>query len=373
MSISPLSTCTRRPLSLFYSIQPLHTIFIRKYIMSTAASFSPPRQAAQVEGAVVATNSTVLPHPSLPDTAVKSPQQYKAGSLVHVSQLQSLWKHFITDEASQQQMLSLIKIPELYISHAEWEFHLGVNTEGQARAIKAELEVRLSLALPTVISQAIYHDVVPVHIPDNKAYSDVMAAIKEHNKLYRHQARQKDLQKVLEMARDLRRAAKHIFIAVDVEAWERDQRRVLEVGWSMYDARRDRYLDQHYNVTEFRALKNGRYVPDLRDNFVFGTSKWASLKEIAAAIQADLDTDAPLVFIGHAVKGDIRYLESLGVKVPTSAITLDTGKLHCAITGAAQPTSLTKLLDSLNIDHYFLHNAGNDAHYTLQAFLELTR
>jgi hypothetical protein len=245
-------------------------------------------------------------------------------------------------------------------------------TEGQARAIKTEIELHLSVALPTVTSRTAYHSVTPVRITNQKEFSEVSLAMKEHNRLYRHQARQHSLQQMLEMARNLRRAGTHMFIAVDIEAWERDQKRVLEVGWSMYDARRDRYLDQHYNVSEHRALRNGRYVPDLRDNFVFGTSKWSSLKEIATAIQADLNTDAPLVFIGHDVKGDIKYLQSIGVKIPDTAITLDTAKLHCAVTGAEQITSLGKMLDYLHIDHYFLHNAGNDAHYTLQAFLELT-
>ncbi|RKP26707.1 hypothetical protein SYNPS1DRAFT_27613 [Syncephalis pseudoplumigaleata] len=338
---------------------------------------SPCSPGSQFSSAVVIEESVHAVVASLPTVKSPPPEVF-----ILVTEMQALWKKFLTQQDLKEQMLALVKVPDVYIDHGEWEFYLGVDqqgkqsillTEGQARAIKMEIEGQLSVALPAVTSRATYTGIVPVRITNEQQFGEVCTAMKEYNRLYRHRERQRSFQQMLDMARGLRRAGTHIFMAVDIEAWERDQRRVLEVGWSMYDARRDRYLDQHYNVVEHRALRNGRYVPDLRDNFVFGKSTWVSLKEIVKTIQADLDTEAPLVFIGHDVRGDIKYLESIGVTVPDTAITLDTAKLHCAITGAEQTTSLGKMLDYLNIDHFFLHNAGNDAHYTLQAFLELTR
>jgi hypothetical protein len=177
----------------------------------------------------------------------------------------------------------------------------------------------------------------------------------------------------LETAKNLRRASTHIFIALDVESWERDHSRILEIGWSIYDARHDQRHDVHYNVSEYGHLSNQRFVPNHRNNFLFGTSQWATLKEIIDALKKDIYREAPIVFIGHSVQGDIRYLKEIGVELPSTAIIFDTALLYQAISGEDQTTNLGKMLDELQIDHFFLHNAGNDAHYTLEAFLAMTK
>ncbi|RKP09656.1 hypothetical protein THASP1DRAFT_28541 [Thamnocephalis sphaerospora] len=307
------------------------------------------------------------------------------GAYFQLSQLSAEWQAFVeADEEARSCIRNYFRVPQFYVAHADWDVCIATCCEagrrvialdeGQVRAVKAELESVLARPLPTLQPASTYADGVVTRITDNATYQTITKSLSRHNQTFKHQERQAHFRQLLETARELYRAKTHIFLALDVESWERDHSRILEIGWSMYDSRRDRFLDVHYNVSEFRHLYNGRYVPDHRNNFVFGTSTWATLREAAAAIQRDLDADdAPLVFIGHAVKEDLRYLERLGVKVPGTAVSFDTAQLYQAVNGATQPTGLGKMLDALSIEHIFLHNAGNDAHYTLEAFLALTK
>ncbi|KAG0004582.1 hypothetical protein BGZ65_000106 [Modicella reniformis] len=133
------------------------------------------------------------------------------------------------------------------------------------------------------------------------------------------------------------------FISVDIESYERDHSRILEIGWSIWDSREHKIADKHYAISDYQHLKNGKYVPDRRDRFSFGQTV------------------------------DEGYLRQMGIVFPETMIKFDTLNLNVGRTGNATKTGLGKLLDELEIENYSLHNAGNDAHYTMELFLCLTR
>lgn len=79
------------------------------------------------------------------------------------------------------------------------------------------------------------------------------------------------------------------FIAIDVETWEREHGRILEIGWSILSAPDDAVQSPgpeanakqpspfvqrsfHRVVLENRRNRNGRYVADNRDHFLFGSA-----------------------------------------------------------------------------------------------------
>ncbi|KAF9434608.1 hypothetical protein BGZ76_007742 [Entomortierella beljakovae] len=169
------------------------------------------------------------------------------------------------------------------------------------------------------------------------------------------------------------------FISVDIESYERDHAKILEIGWSIWDSRVDKYVDRHYAISDYRHLKNGKFVADRRDRFIFGTTVWASLQSSIEAFQKDIDTAANrnaeglFALIAHDMSSDESYLKDMGVSFPAGMIKFDTLELNCARAGDSNKIGLGKLLDDLDIENYCLHNAGNDAHYTLQLFLFLTR
>ncbi|KAI7832277.1 hypothetical protein BC939DRAFT_435061 [Gamsiella multidivaricata] len=169
------------------------------------------------------------------------------------------------------------------------------------------------------------------------------------------------------------------FISVDIESYEREHSRILEIGWSIWESRVNKFVDKHYAIADYRHLRNGKYVADRRDRFMFGETVWASLRDSITAFQEDLQAAASrnaegiFALIAHDMSSDEGYLKKMGVVFPKGMIKFDTLELNGARAGDSNKTGLGKLLDELNIDNYCLHNAGNDAHYTLELFMYLVR
>lgn len=79
-----------------------------------------------------------------------------------------------------------------------------------------------------------------------------------------------------------------------------------------------------------------------------------------------------VVIVGHDVKHDIEYLHSLDYDVYGMENLLevaDNQKLHQHRSKFSNGQSLCAILAGLDIPYRYLHNAGNDAVFTLQSFL----
>ncbi|KAF8930346.1 hypothetical protein BGZ47_000602 [Haplosporangium gracile] len=168
------------------------------------------------------------------------------------------------------------------------------------------------------------------------------------------------------------------FISVDIESHEYNHDRILEIGWSIWDSGVHKFMDKHYAISDYRHLKNGKFVANRRDLFQFGETVWENLQGSITAFQQDLEKAARrnehgrFVLIAHDMTSDMKYLSGMGVTFPEGMIQFDTVELNAARVGDSNiKTGLGKLLDELDIENYSLHNAGNDAHYTLELFLWL--
>lgn len=90
--------------------------------------------------------------------------------------------------------------------------------------------------------------------------------------------------------------------------------------------------------------------------------------------QSESGQPRSVVIVGHDVKQDIDYLGSLGFDVYEMGHLLeivDNQKLHQHRRKFYNGQSLSAILAGLEIPYRFLHNAGNDAVYTLQSLLRL--
>jgi hypothetical protein len=301
-------------------------------------------------------------------------------------QLNLEWQKACTSEEDRVRIKNFYKTPDFFDLHKEWTFHLGTCTADNRRFIlftreqhnllKPEVETLLQHTpkpLPTLWPQFVYGDVSTVTIPDRNTYHATTKQLAKNNQFYKVEQRKQHYQQLLQTARQLRMEKTHRFMTIDVEVWERDHTRVLEVGWSIYDSCKELHLDVHCAVKEFAHLRNGRYVPDHRNNFLFGTTKWCTLKEAVEDLQKDLDDDphTPLVLIGHDLKEDVKYVTEVGIKLPPTVIKYDTTELWLS-KGHAQKMNLGKVLETMGLESFCLHNAGNDAHYTMEVFLGMT-
>ncbi|KAF2031668.1 hypothetical protein EK21DRAFT_99605 [Setomelanomma holmii] len=212
-----------------------------------------------------------------------------------------------------------------------------------------------------------------------------------------------------------------VFVCVDVESYERAHDKITEVGIATLDtsdiisvapgtdgeAWRKHIKARHFRIKENCHLVNHEHVAGHPDGFEFGESTFVSLKEapmhVAAcfqppfgmhtsntpatevtAILANMEVDKNgnlmtmekrnIVFLGHDALSDVRYLQQLGydpLRAENIIEAMDTATMYQAWQREMQAPSLGRILYHFDIVGWKLHNAGNDAIYTVQAMLAL--
>jgi len=185
--------------------------------------------------------------------------------------------------------------------------------------------------------------------------------------------------KQLQMAREKyqlhltswKQAGEAVFVAVDIECYELDHNCTTEVGVSILSIPENTIETRHFLVKEYAHLRNGRFVPEMSENFDFGKSEWVTLKECGRIISDILhptkpdrnkgnhEQDVQLYFIGHDPMADMRYLEkNLRCPMPKGVCVFDTRLMFSAFSGDSVLRKLAACLDELGIEYWNLHNAG---------------
>jgi len=209
-------------------------------------------------------------------------------------------------------------------------------------------------------------------------------------------------------------------MAIDVEAYELNHNIITEVGITTLDtldlvnappgkdganwfakARR-----RHFRIEENKHIVNSQHIQGCPDRFEFGESEFVRLadapallascfrepfsreqarEELEISFAARMEIieslkNAPpkpkrtIILVGHSPDGDIRYLQKLGFNpLNTSNVleVLDAATLYRVYRREQLPVSLGTMLYNFDMVGWNLHNAGNDAAYTLQAFLAI--
>lgn len=127
----------------------------------------------------------------------------------------------------------------------------------------------------------------------------------------------------------------------------------------------------HLVIEENAAKRNGLRVEDNRDGFLFGTTQVLPLKKCLAKLRTAL-RGADYV-VAHAAHSDEKFLRKHGVSFGGKPV-LDTQVMVKCLRGTTESLRLSRVLDELGIRGYKgLHNAGNDAYYTMEACLRMGR
>ena len=204
----------------------------------------------------------------------------------------------------------------------------------------------------------------------------------------------------------------HVFVAIDVECYEHDKSKVTEIGIATLDVLnlsgiapgptgvnwQSKIHTRHFLIREHIHLHNNDFVVGCPGSFEFGCSEIINMVEASAKIAecfrlpfsaastshgfsngnangttngVILKDKRNIVLVGHDVSQDIRYLTRVGYNVNSqhagSIGILDTSELHRALIREWQPHSLAGILLEFDLQAWNLHNAGNDAVYTLWA------
>ncbi|QRW02239.1 hypothetical protein RhiLY_01236 [Ceratobasidium sp. AG-Ba] len=191
-----------------------------------------------------------------------------------------------------------------------------------------------------------------------------------------------------------------VWIAIDFEGWERDHTMITEFGWSLIrweekedvkegeDKFEEIREEGHWTVKEYAAYRNGTFVADNRNRYDFGKTEALSKETFKKRIGDMINqyaTQGPLYLVFHDRYGDVKYLQQLQVPgisniaaVPSKPpgpgmYCIDTRDMFAALEGSSsQQRSLERVCGLLKIrgfDHP--HNAGNDAHFTLEILREM--
>ncbi|KAF8974470.1 hypothetical protein BDZ97DRAFT_25748 [Flammula alnicola] len=229
--------------------------------------------------------------------------------------------------------------------------------------------------------------VSPVVYPDGGSLRNAIKIIDKNNKrlkgsnpLVTHRRH------LFERVRNFWTGKKGVWCALDFEAWERDHTLLTEFGWSLVGWNAGTQVEDHghFIVEEAKAFRNSQYVPDHRYNYTFGESevvKKAVFKQRIHNLIAKLAEYGSVFLIFHDNTQDVKDLNKLGVDLnglsyvlpdtmpETGIFVIDTADLIGALLGEGDGNkrSLEKTCSLLQIPTKHLHNAGNDANYTLLA------
>ncbi|RKF75378.1 putative qde-2-interacting protein [Golovinomyces cichoracearum] len=194
-----------------------------------------------------------------------------------------------------------------------------------------------------------------------------------------------------------------IFISVDIEAWERDSRIITELGFATLDTRdilsvppgerginwRSYIRPRHFRIEEHRFYTNGDFVAGCGDRFEFGKSEFISIKDVSQVIsdcfrhpfsgsgKEDVTSEEhqrKIVLVGHDIKSDIRFLKTVNFDVyglQNLHEIVDSALMFRVLKRDMNTRSLGSILADVGIIGWNLHNAGNDAVYTLQAVIAI--
>jgi hypothetical protein len=190
-----------------------------------------------------------------------------------------------------------------------------------------------------------------------------------------------------ELAKVLASSRSKVFIGIDLEWDETDPDTILEIGIAVLDLRQGRLRPnsfppstwsirpRHFIIRENAHIHNGKYVRSNKFGFKFGSSYFASLSTAVKKVQSIFDSYAPndVMMVGHNMAKDLDKLESLGLALPD---VFDTANIERAFSRRVNGSKrkLERICEDLDIPYYRqdkMHNAGNDAFFTMAIFSEM--
>ncbi|KAK5678398.1 hypothetical protein LTR17_027648 [Elasticomyces elasticus] len=190
-----------------------------------------------------------------------------------------------------------------------------------------------------------------------------------------------------------------VFLCVDCEAYEWAQHKVTELGVAILDTRRLRQDISspdfgsivgeieyaHFRPVEYSNLVNRKFIKGCPNSFGFGQSTWIRLADaprllarifldpsnlsLAAAFDTPWREKRNVVLVGHGLANDESYVRALGFDI--RGVSNIIGYADTQRLAGVNMIALTKVLYGLGIHAVNLHNAGNDAAYTLQALMRM--
>ncbi|GJN77288.1 hypothetical protein PLIIFM63780_000778 [Purpureocillium lilacinum] len=218
------------------------------------------------------------------------------------------------------------------------------------------------------------------------------AQVRERRRAVDRQAMMIQVQTQLGLVQEETTRDRPIFICIDVEALEDPPHPISEVGLAILDAEKIRIIAPgtngsnwwpfieciHLRTEEYSGFRNHKYVHGCPESFNFGRSKFPKKEQMPGLIRRLFERfgqgGRKIMFVAHDSKQDLKFLHQIGIDcmaLPGVIGAIDTVVLHQKWRDSNDARSLRTLLTDLGMEYRNLHNAGNDAMYTMRAMLGL--
>ena len=127
-----------------------------------------------------------------------------------------------------------------------------------------------------------------------------------------HRKRQEAISSADKLSRIIRAKPTSTFLAFDIEVYEHDSDKMLEIGFVKFGLQPGSPREyRHYIITDNLHYVNGERVPDNRERFLFGESKRMTLRE--AAVQFEEHIAGAEFLVAHSGANDEHYLSMQGI------------------------------------------------------------
>ena len=130
--------------------------------------------------------------------------------------------------------------------------------------------------------------------------------------IFYHRKRQEAISYAGRLRRMIRAKPASTFLAFDIEVYEHDFDKMLEIGFVKFGLQPGAPREyHHYIITDNLHYVNKDRVPDNRDRFLFGESRRMTLRE--AAVQFGEHIAGADFLVAHAGANDEHYLSMQGI------------------------------------------------------------
>ncbi|KAF8897628.1 hypothetical protein BD779DRAFT_1491863 [Infundibulicybe gibba] len=273
------------------------------------------------------------------------------------------------------------------------QMYLGYFPSGEARLLFSSAQVdyarywlhamgitKTIIPLPysdCLLTESAFRNISPVVY---KTGGDLRSAVKEitkNNKRLKGSGSGLNSRRDLfERVRTFWREKKGVWCSLDFEAWEYEHEMITEFGWSLIRWENGEEVSEHGHliIDEHQKYTNSKYVPEHRQFYNFGTSeviKKIPFKQRVSDMISGMAQYGPVFLVFHDNNQDIKYLKAIGAPIEHIMSQLPDaipeGGLFVGDGHSFNRRSLDRTCKHLQIPTQYLHNAGNDAYYTLQA------
>lgn len=317
----------------------------------------------------------------------KSPGDRRYGRYYKYESIRFEWRKFFEENHPRQRHTAEDFFNNFFRNHRGFQFVIAEIFDGTTHPLvsaekfddlKNELERKTGQSLPEVSNTS---DVKVKEerrsFSDLRSYINYSKSLKAANDRIKVRRRENAKKSVMELRALLQRKPNARAMAIDIETYENDHSKILEIGFVITSLASPEGNEQayHFIIKEHLYMVNRDYVSDNRDKFRFGTSQRMSLAEAAGKFSQYIrDVD---VLVTHSSGQEEEYLAKNGMSLEGKPM-FDTQLLGLALLTDEKNLSvfgLKRLMNDLAIpyDEDILHNAGNDAHYTMKVFLALKK